>query len=74
VLARPASISYLGLIDREIRVLQALIRLGTASREVLATHVGLLPDDLVAVTARLVALGYAVPIDEDAQTFRAVAK
>jgi hypothetical protein len=74
LLTRPASAAYIGLNDREISVLQALIRLGTATGEVLASRVGLLPEDLAAVTARLVALGYAVAIDEDAQTFRAVAK
>jgi circadian clock protein KaiC len=57
LLSRPAYAPYSGLTEREQTVLQALIRLGSASHESLATRVGLAPEDVAVATARLVALG-----------------
>lgn len=74
LLLRPAQAGYAGLTDREASVLEALIQLGSASRELLATRVGLRSDDVAAATARLVALGYAAALDEDGQVLRAGAK
>jgi len=67
---RPA---YSGLTDREAAVLDTLIRLGSASHELLATRGGMPPAELTATLDRFQALGYAVS-DDGANTYRALAQ
>jgi circadian clock protein KaiC len=63
-----------GLTDREASVLDTLVRLGGASRDLLAERAGQPPLELAATLARLVALGYATVTDGAAGTYRAVAQ
>jgi circadian clock protein KaiC len=63
-----------GLTDLEGRVLDALIGLGSASREALAVRTGLPPDDVATALERLVALRYAATLDDVREIFRAVAQ
>ena len=60
-----------GLTEREEMVLSTLVRLGTASPELLADRSGQHRSDLPQTLIRLVALGYAV--EADSGTYRAVA-
>lgn len=71
---RPAFAGYPGLTDRETGILDALIRLGSSTPEILASRVGLAHDDLSVALGRIVALGYAVAIDDEGNVFRAVAQ
>lgn len=71
LLARPG---YAGLTDREAAVLDTLVRLGGASRELLAMHIGLPATELTQALERLVALGYAAPTERGANTYRSVAQ
>ncbi|MDQ3699210.1 MAG: AAA family ATPase [Gemmatimonadota bacterium] len=70
-LTRPG---YAGLTDRESAVLDALVRLGGVSREVLAARIGLAPPELAQALERLQTLGYATVIGEGESTYRAVAQ
>jgi circadian clock protein KaiC len=70
-LVRPG---YAGLTDREAAVLDTLVRLGSATRELLVSRVGM-PADVLAVTLqRLEALGYVATIEGDEGAYRAVAQ
>jgi circadian clock protein KaiC len=69
--ARPG---YAGLTDREAAVLDTLVRLGGASREVLAVRIGLPPTELTVALERLVALGYASATDGGENMYRALAQ
>jgi circadian clock protein KaiC len=60
-----------GLTEREEMVLSTLVRLGTASPELLADRSGQHRSELPETLVRLVALGYAV--EADSGTYRAVA-
>ena len=62
-----------GLTSDESSVLDTLIRMGDASRDVLAERLGLRPSDLTKTLKRLEALGYADESD-DGKTFRALAQ
>lgn len=62
-----------GLTDREATVLDALVRIGDASRDVLDVRTGLPREDLTNVLARLEALGYAEVTGAGRGTYRAVA-
>lgn len=70
-LIRPGSA---GLTDRESMVLDALVRLGGASREVLALRMGVPVAELAASLERLESLGYATRTDADGGTYLAVAQ
>jgi sugar-specific transcriptional regulator TrmB len=70
-LARPG---YAGLTDREAAVLDTLVRVGSATREVLVSRVGMPPDVLAVTLQRLEALGYVATIEGDEGTYRAVAQ
>lgn len=70
-LTRPA---YDGLTDREASVLDTLVRLGGASRDLLAVRIGGPPAALTQTLARLEALGYAALTDDGEGTYRAVAQ
>lgn len=71
----PAYVRYAGLTDAETAVLEALIRLGTVSREALAVHAGMPPGPLDAALGRIIGLGYAVSVEgENGRVFRAVAQ
>ena len=62
-----------GLTSDESSVLDTLIRMGDASRDVLAERLGLRPSELIKTLKRLEALGYADESD-DGKTFRALAQ
>ena len=62
-----------GLTSDESSVLDTLIRMGDASRDVLAERLGLRPSELTKTLKRLEALGYADESD-DGKTFRALAQ
>ncbi|MEO7714415.1 MAG: ATPase domain-containing protein [Gemmatimonadaceae bacterium] len=66
-------VDHTGLTGDESAVLDTLVRLGDASRDVLAERLGLRPSDLGVTLKRLEALGYAAP-SEDGKTFRAIAQ
>ena len=70
-LTRP---SYDGLTDREATLLDTIVRLGGASRDLLAERVGLAPSELKQALARLEELGYATVTPGAGGTFRAVAQ
>ncbi|MGQ0816131.1 MAG: ATPase domain-containing protein [Gemmatimonadota bacterium] len=70
----PPLAGYTGLTDREADVLDTLIRLGSAARELLATRAGLPPAELEPALERLVALGYATRTDDGGQVYRALAQ
>lgn len=70
-LARPG---YAGLTDREAAVLDTLVRVGGATRELLVGRVGLPPEVLTVTLERLEALGYVAAIDGDEGVYRAVAQ
>jgi circadian clock protein KaiC len=63
-----------GLTNSEANVLEALIRLGSAGPEPLAARVGLPAADVSAALTRIVALGFAVPVADETDVFRAVAQ
>jgi circadian clock protein KaiC len=50
---------HAGLTQYETSVLDTLVRLGGASRALLAEHIGVAPDELAQTIARLELLGYA---------------
>ena len=70
-LGRPG---HAGLTDREAAVLDTLVRVGEASREVLALRVGMPVLELTETLERLEALGYATASETDAGTYRAIAQ
>jgi DNA-binding MarR family transcriptional regulator len=70
-LSRPA---YDGLTVREASVLDTVVRLGGASRDLLAARIGLPPSELTQALTRLEALGYATMTHEGGGTYRAVAQ
>lgn len=70
-LSRPG---YAGLTDRESAALDALVRLGSASRELLAMRIGLPPAELAQALERLITLGYATVTQDGGSTYRAVAQ
>jgi len=70
-LTRP---SYDGLTEREASVLDTIVRLGDASRELLDARLGLPRSELIQVLARLEALGYVTEPKEGGGTYRAVAQ
>jgi circadian clock protein KaiC len=70
-LSRPG---YAGLTDRESAALDALVRLGSASRELLAMRIGLPPTELAQALERLITLGYATVTQDGGSTYRAVAQ
>jgi circadian clock protein KaiC len=70
-LTRP---SYDGLTDREATLLDTIVRLGGASRDLLAERVGLPPSDLKQALGRLEELGYATVTAGAGGTYRAVAQ
>ena len=70
-LARPVRS---GLTDEETALLDLLVRLGDASREVLAARLGMPTADVTATLDRLELLGYATPTRKGGNTFRAVAQ
>ena len=70
-LGRPG---YAGLTDRESAALDALVRLGSASRELLAIRIGLPPAELAQALERLITLGYATVTQDGGSTYRAVAQ
>ena len=70
-LTRP---SYDGLTDREATVLDTIVRLGGASRDLLAERIGLPPAELKQALERLEILGYATVTQEAGGTYRAVAQ
>lgn len=70
----PIRPGYAGLTDREAAVLGTLIRLGSASHELLATRGGMPPAELTATLDRFQTLGYAVLSDDGANTYRALAQ
>ena len=65
---------YAGLTDREAMVLDTLVRLGGASREVLAIRIGVPVAELTATLKRLESLGYATVTEADGGTYLAVAQ
>ena len=65
---------HAGLTDREAAVLDTLVRLGGASREVLALHIGVPVADLTASLERLESLGYATATKADGGKYLAVAQ
>ena len=65
---------HAGLTDREAAVLDTLVRVGEASREVLAIRVGLPVAELTETLERLEALGYATTSGTDDGTYRAIAQ
>jgi hypothetical protein len=69
-LARPG---YAGLTDREAIVLDALVRLGTATSELLAARVGMPSVETTEMLERLEALGYAA-VTDGRGTYRALAQ
>jgi circadian clock protein KaiC len=71
---RPVRSGHVGLTDREVAVLDALVRLGGAPREMLATRIGLPPMELAQALERLEALGYVMVTADDGNTYRAVAQ
>lgn len=71
-LTRP---TYDGLTDREASVLDTLVRLGGASRDLLAVRIGGPPAELTQALTRIVTLGYATVTEEGGgDTYRAVAQ
>ncbi|MEO7714486.1 MAG: helix-turn-helix domain-containing protein, partial [Gemmatimonadaceae bacterium] len=66
-------VDHTGLTSDESAVLDTLVRVGDASRDVLAERLGLRPTDLGVTLKRLEALGYAAPSD-DGNTIRAIAQ
>jgi hypothetical protein len=72
--AAPARTGHDGLTEREASVLDTLVRLGQASRDLLGERVGQAPQELKHTLARLVALGYVTLEDGAAGTYRAVAQ
>jgi circadian clock protein KaiC len=70
-LTRPG---YAGLTDREAAVLDTLVRVGSATRELLMSRVGMPPEVLAVSLQRLEALGYVAAIEGDEGTYRAVAQ
>ena len=70
----PTRSGYDGLTDREAAVLDTLVRLGGATRDVLAERAGLPPMELTQTLARLVALDFATVTDGAGGTYRAVAQ
>lgn len=67
-------LGHAGLTDRESALLATLVRLGGASRELLATHVDLSPPQLTTALERLQSLGLVVATETGADTYRAVAQ
>jgi hypothetical protein len=70
-LTRP---SYDGLTDGEAALLDTIVRLGGASRELLAERIGLPPAKLKQALGRLEELGYATVAQGAGGTYRAVAQ
>ena len=70
-LAKPV---YDGLTDREAVVLDTLVRIGSASGDLLAERVGLPPSELRQTLTRLEALGYASVTDDGERMYRALAQ
>ena len=62
-----------GLTEREIAVLDTLVRLGDLSRDELLVRVGFPGPELTAALTRLAALGFATARDSDG-TYRAIAR
>jgi circadian clock protein KaiC len=65
---------YDGLTDGESSVLDTIVRLGDASRELLDVRLGLPRKELMLALGRLEALGYVVSPKENGGAYRAVAK
>jgi circadian clock protein KaiC len=65
---------FVGLTDREALVLESLVRLGSASKEQLATRNGMAANEMTAALARLVSLGYAAPSPDTEHGYRALAQ
>jgi circadian clock protein KaiC len=63
-----------GLTHREAMVLDTLVRLGVISREALAARVGISANELAGVLDRLQALGYAAPVEDGSDEYRAIAQ
>ena len=63
-----------GLTEQEAALLHLLVRVGSASPEVLAARLGLPVADLAAALDRLQALGYAAVTRKGGDTYRAVAQ
>jgi hypothetical protein len=55
-------------------VLDTLVRLGVISREALAARVGISANELAGVLDRLQALGYAAPVEDGSDEYRAIAQ
>jgi len=74
--SRVPRLGYAGLTDREVTLLDMLVGLGAASREAIAEHFGVPPDEVSTALDRLVALGYAARGSGEAgqDTYRAVAQ
>ncbi|MDP1860634.1 MAG: ATPase domain-containing protein [Gemmatimonadaceae bacterium] len=70
-LAKPV---YDGLTDREAVVLDTLVRIGSASGDLLAERVGLPTSELRQTLTRLEALGYASVTDDGERMYRALAQ
>jgi circadian clock protein KaiC len=66
---------HAGLTDHEASVLDTLIRLGGASRELLAEHIGTTAPEIAETIDRLESLGYARVVRQGGrETFHAVAQ
>ena len=70
----PSRRGHDGLTDREASVLDTLVRLGGASRDLLAERVGLPHAELTHTLKRLEELGYAMVTEDGGGTYRAVAQ
>jgi circadian clock protein KaiC len=73
---RPAPVRppYSGLTEQEAALLDLLVRLGGASRDVLVARLGLPAPEVKTALDRLEALGYAAPTKKEGLTYRAVAQ
>ncbi len=71
---RPARPDHVGLTVSEAAVLDMLVRLGGASRDLLATRISAVPNELNQVLERLVGLGYITLAEESGSVYRAVAR
>ncbi|MEO8945303.1 MAG: ATPase domain-containing protein [Gemmatimonadaceae bacterium] len=72
---RSRQVGYAGLTEREASVLETLVRLRSASVELLATHTAVPVLDLEQALARFVELDYAIRLDAGGEiTYRALAR
>lgn len=63
-----------GLTSRESTLFETLVRVGPASRDVLAARMGCSEDELDQALKRLQSLGYAIAADGEGGSYRAVAQ